>query len=200
MKHAGPVVVALMALVSLDIYAASPKPSGFLSDYDRLVEGEYLEAFWVDLSRIERTSAPRIQLGEIETAGSKNHKGVSVADCVGWLRQDLLASQMISDDASAPYRLDLAITHMDPGSAAKRILAGEFGAGHAQLQIEGRVIASESGEVVAECAERRRSSGAIGVQDLAGDAGPHIIEHLVSLISDDVANELVAAFTKRSGM
>ena len=120
-----------------------------------------------------------------------------MADCVGWLKSDLLKGRIISDSQEARYRLDLAITHMDPGSRAKRLLAGEFGAGHAQLQIEGKVIDVESNEVVASFAERRRSSGAIGIEDVAGDAGPHIIEHLVSLISADVNSELLASFLSR---
>jgi hypothetical protein len=86
---------------------------------------------------------------------------------------------------------------MDPGSRAKRLWAGEFGAGHAQLQIEGKVVDTENGEVIAAFAERRRSSGALGAKDLAGDAGPHIIEHLVSLVSADVNSELRATFTAR---
>lgn len=197
MRHARSIVL-LMAMVALNGYAASPKPSGYLSNYDRLVEGEYLEAYWADPGQIERSSSPNILLGDIATTGIKDHKGVTVDDCVKWLRNDLLSSRMISDDVSTRYRLDLAITYMNPGSAAKRLWAGEFGAGHAQLQIEGKVVDMESGEVIAEFAERRRSSGAIGIQDMGGDAGPHIIEHLVNLISDDVGSELLATLILRS--
>lgn len=190
-------IVFLLGGFALSASAASPKPSGYLSSYDRLVEAEYLEAFWVDIPGITRTQSPRFLLGDISVGGIEDHKGVTVDDCVAWLRTDLLSSAAIGDDPAAAYRLDLAITHMDPGSAAKRLWAGEFGAGHAQLQIEGKVVNIESGQVVAEFAERRRSSGALGAKDLAGDAGPHIIEHLVSLISADVNSELLATFTAR---
>ena len=149
------------------------------------------------MARIERSDAPNFLLGEISVGGIKDHKGVTVTDCVGWLRNDLLNGVVISDIQAAKYRLDLAITHMDPGSAAKRLWAGEFGAGHAQLQVEGKVVDIESGEVIAAFAERRRSSGSLGAKDLAGDAGPHIIEHLVGLISADVNSELLATFTAR---
>ena len=83
-------VVVLCGLMSVG-YAASPKPSGYLSDYDRLVEGEYLEAYWVDMPRVEKNAPPRFLLGEIAVSGIKDHKGVTVSDCVGWLRDDLLA-------------------------------------------------------------------------------------------------------------
>ncbi len=59
------------------------------------------------------------------------------------------------------------------------------------------MVAIESSEVVAEFAERRRSSGAIGLEDFGGDGGPHIIEHLVNLISADILSELEASFTAR---
>jgi len=189
--------IALISGFILPGYAAAPKASGYLSDYNRLQEGEYLEAYWVDMAEIKRSDSPSILLGEISVTRIKNHKGVTVADCVGWLKDDLLEGVVISDNQAAKYRLDLAVTHMDPGSAAKRIWAGEFGAGHAQLQIEGKVVDIESGKVIAAFAERRRSSGAIGIEDLGGNAGPHIIEHLVNLISADVNSELLATFLLR---
>ncbi len=198
MKYLHLAIIALVSGFVLTAYAAAPTASGYLSDYDRLIEGEYLEAYWVDIAQIQQSAAPSMLLGEISVAGIKHHKGVTVADCVGWLKRDLLERAVISDSQSdAKYRLDLAITHMDPGSSAKRLLAGEFGAGHAQLQVEGKVVDIESGEVVATFAERRRSSGALGAKDLGGDAGPHIIEHLVQLISTDVNSELLSTFSAR---
>ena len=198
MKHLHLAIIALVSGLVLTAHAGAPKDSGYLSDYDRLIEGEYLEAYWVDIAQIQRSAAPSVLLGEISVAGIKDHKGVTVADCVGWLKRDLLERAVISDSQSdAKYRLDLAITHMDPGSSAKRLWAGEFGAGHAKLQIEGKVVDIESGKVVATFAERRRSSGALGAKDLGGDAGPHIIEHLVKLISTDINSELLATFSSR---
>ncbi len=191
------VVIVLAGGFAVMANAASPKATGYLSDYDRLVEGEYLEAYWIDMAVIQRSKRPNVLLGEIATQEISDHKGVTVADCVGWLKNDLLSGAVVSADQGAPYRLDLAITYMDPGSAAKRILAAEFGAGHALLQIEGKVVDVKTGAVVAEFAERRRSSGGIGLEDLGGDAGPHIIEHLVGLISTDVNSELQASFVAR---
>ena len=190
-------IAAIACVFAVTAYAASPKSSGYLSDYAHLVEGEYLEAYWIDMAAIERSKSPAIGLGKISAIGVKDHKGVTVDNCVTWLKSDLQGKLISASYTDARYKLDLAITHMDPGSAAKRIWAGEFGAGHAQLQIEGIVIDTESGEVVAEFAERRRSSGAIGIEDVGGDAGPHIIEHLVSLIAADANSELQASFTVR---
>ena len=197
MKYSAFAVATLLCGLALSVQAASPQASGYLSDYGRLVEGEYLEAYWVDMAVIEKSQSPAILLGDIMTKGVKDHKGVTVDDAVNWLRADLQANTVSGNHPDASYKLDLIITHMDPGSAAKRIWAGEFGAGHAQLQIEGIVTDTQSGKVVAEFAERRRSSGAIGIEDLGGDSGPHIIEHLVSLIAADIESELQASFTAR---
>jgi len=197
MKYVQLTIILLVGGLFSAVQAASPKPSGYLSDYKRLTEGEHLEAYWIDLSQIERVDEPKILLGEISLSGVKDHKDVKVSDCVAWLKDALLKGVVITDSNAQKYRLDLAITHLDPGSAAKRILAGEFGMGHALLQIEGKVVYIESGEVVAEFAERRRSSGAIGIEDLDGHGGRHIFEHLVNLISADINSELLASFIKR---
>jgi len=197
MKYVQLAIFILVSSFMLPGHAAAPKASGYLSDYNRLVEGEYLEAYWVDMAAIVRSKSPAIELGEISAIGVKDHKGVTVDNCVAWLKSDLQGKLISASYTDSRYKLDLVISHMDPGSAAKRIWAGEFGAGHAQLQIEGIVTDTESGEVVAEFAERRRSSGAIGIEDLGGDAGPHIIEHLVSLIATDINSELQASFTVR---
>jgi hypothetical protein len=174
MKYLHLAIIALVSGLVLTAHAAAPKDSGYLSDYDRLIEGEYLEAYWVDIAQIQRSAAPSMLLGEIPVAGIKHHKSVTVADCVGWLKRDLLERAVISHSQSdAKYRLDLAITHMHPGSSAKRLWAGEFGAGHepSQLQVEGKVVDIESGKVVATFAERRRSSGALGAKDLGAMPG-----------------------------
>ena len=65
--------------------------------------------------KIRRSEAPRVQLVEISASGIKGHHMVSVDDGVGWLRNDLLAGIIHSAPKGAAYRIDLAITHMDPG-------------------------------------------------------------------------------------
>ena len=197
MKRLTRILVTAVMLFTASVNAASPTESGFLSDYDRLIEGEYLEAYWVDLPALQQSASPDILLGAINVDNIEDHKGVTVRNCVEWLAHDLTAHRVISNNENARYRLDIAITYMDPGSSAARLLAGEFGAGHAQLQIEGKIVDTTDNKVVAAFAERRRSSGSLGAQDLTGNAGPHIIEHLVNLISADISSELVASFFKR---
>ena len=52
MKYLHLAIITLISGFMLSGYAASPKKPGYLSDYDRLVEGECLEAYWVDMTRI----------------------------------------------------------------------------------------------------------------------------------------------------
>ena len=98
---------------------------------------------------------------------------------------------------NASMRLDLAITFMDPGSASDRLLAGEIGAGHAQLQIECKVIDISNGTLPAWFAERRRSSGDGGLNDLGGDAGRSLIKEMTQNISKDISKELLLTFSEQ---
>ena len=63
MRYSNLAVTVLISGFILSGHAASPKKSGYLSDYDRLVEGEYLEAYWVDITQIEKSDAPSMLLG-----------------------------------------------------------------------------------------------------------------------------------------
>ena len=70
------------------------------------------------------------------------------------------------DEVGVGARLELAITEMTPGSSSVRLWAGEFGAGHAFVQVEGQVLYVESGTELATFCDRRRASGAAGLKDV----------------------------------
>ena len=140
--------IITFGVVVVSAWAASPKPTGYLSDYSHLSHGHFLEAYWADSAAVE--PATELLLGQISALQIKDKKHITVSDCKDWLEHDILEHPLFSSDApNASYRLDLAITYMDPGSATKRIMAGELGAGHAQIQVEGKVIDTGSGETVA---------------------------------------------------
>jgi hypothetical protein len=86
----------------------------------------------------------------------------------------------------------MAITYLTPGNATARILAAELGAGHAFVQVEGKLTDAKTGEEIARFADRRRDSGSIGFEDVGGDAGPRLVERLLKGISADVVKELSA--------
>ena len=198
LKYLHRTVIALVSGFILAGCSSTPPPvtSGYLSDYHRLKPGTYLEEFWIDTGQVIKSEPPSIVLGEISAPGITDKEDVTVANCISWLTTGLLAGAAISDNKpDAGYRLDVAITYMDPGSASARILAGEFGAGHAKVQTEGKIIDINSGALIATFAERRRSSGAIGMDDLAGDSETGLIELMIKSISKDVNSELLSTFS-----
>lgn len=178
--------------------ASAPTTSGYLSNYSNLQAGEYLEKIWVDKNKVQKTDTVSILMGDVTTDKIGDKKGVTVQDAVSWLQSALEKEKVVlKKHQAALLRLDLAITFMDPGSASGRFLAGELGAGHAQLQIEGKVINIADGALIVAFAERRRSSGAIGLKDIGGDSGPNLVQAMTQDVSSDISRELLKIFSNR---
>lgn len=176
-----------------------PRPTGYLEDYKQLRPGKYLEQFWSDRDRIVQGQYKRIVMGRIEARVVDSAKVTGIQAC-SWLR-----SAVLRGDTSAEYlafgagpgkkaRLDLAITEMTPGDAFARIMAGELGAGHAWVQVEGRVTDEETGVLLVSFADRRRGSGVIGFRDVAGDSGPSMLHEMIIAIGFGIRNELDRTF------
>ncbi len=183
-------------LLTVVACASTPTASGYLDNYERLKAGQHLERFWGNTSAIHKTVSPKILIGEISVDMISDKKGVTVDECVTWLRTDLKKGDLFVESAADPVaKIDLAITFMDPGSATARIMAGELGAGHAQVQVEGKVTDIGSGTLLATFAERGDASGYIGLQDLGGDAGPIMIKHMIEHIAEAINSELEALFS-----
>ena len=198
MKYLHPTLVALVSGFILAGCSSTPIPveSGYLADYTRLRPATHLTQYWVDTDLIIKSEPPNIALGTISAPGIIDKEGVTVADCIGWLKTGLLSETAISDNnPDARYRLDVAITYMDPGSAADRILAGEFGAGEARLQTEGKITDMKTGQLVATYVESQHTSGEIGLNDIVGDSETDLIELLIRALSKNVNKELLASFS-----
>ena len=188
-----------MAVAGVLVAACStPTPGTYLDDYARMQEGTYLDQFWSNPERITERRYTRIVLGSIEPVGIEDQKGVTIEQALGWLRESFRYAQPAADppilfDGGATgrvARLELAVTRMDPGSAAARIFAGELGAGHVDVQVEGRLVDAEDGELLATFSQRTRASGAVGFRDVGGDAGPAMVEEIMGMIARAVQNEL----------
>lgn len=177
---------------------ASANKSGYLTEYERLHQGRYLESYWADTALNQQTVS-RIFIGTIDTSGITDHPNVTLDDASHWLKTSTVSSiqaqsgwQVVDQPDTSTSKLFLAITFLTPGSAAGRMFAGEFGMGHAIVQVEGKLIDSSSGKEVACFADRRRDSAVIGLEDLAGDAGPRIVKHMLMKIGSDFIKELSA--------
>jgi hypothetical protein len=153
---------------------------------------------WSDHDRIKQGQYKRIAIGRIESRVVDTEKVTGEQAC-GWLRSAVLKAGssetlVVGVPTGKTAKLDLAITEMTPGSAFARIMAGEIGAGHAWVQIEGRVIDEESGVLLASFADRRRKSGAHGFRDVMGDSGPAMVREMIRAIAGGIRSELAHEF------
>jgi hypothetical protein len=199
----GVLVVALL-LLGLSLSSCAPLRTGYLRDYDKLQKGKYLESYWSNTALIEKKKYSLIGVEAINVDRITNQTGVTTEDCRTWLQNALIRATStlrrqfvfwtVKDQEKAQTKLEIAITEMTPGSAGGRMFAGEFGLGHAWVQVEGRLVDIESNEEVVVFSERRRHSGAIGFRDLGGDAGPALVRELLEGIAADSVKELRETF------
>lgn len=185
--------------------AATPEHYGFVQEQQRLTAGRHVDMAWTDADRIARKKYLPLALVEIATRHVSDQKGITAAEAGSYLRDTIQQKAkkenlpLVSNkgDQSAEAKLELAITEMYSGSRMDRIFAAENGAGHAWVQVEGRVIDSESGEELAIFADRRRSSVWIGFRDVFRDSSPGLIREMLKGIAGDVVWELDESFQKK---
>jgi hypothetical protein len=181
--------------------------TGYLERQSELLPGRYLDGFWCSDRLNGQPSYSEIRLVSIEPRGIEDHRGVSVADAVLWLRAHLAPSApptgtvvLLSLPGAGPTAdLELAITEMTPGSVAARFWAGELGAGHAYVQVEGRLVDSGDGGLLCELVQRTRASGAVGFRDLGGDSGPAMVKQMLGMVARAIRGELGAKLGALSG-
>lgn len=175
------------------------RPTGYLENYKQLRPSNDIELLWSEHDRIVQGQYKRIVIGRIEARVVDSEK-VTGEEACKWLRYAVLGksasseSLVLGGETGKTAKLDLAITEMTPGSAFARIMAGELGAGHAWLQIEGRVTDEESGVLLLTLADRRRGSGAHGFRDTVGDSGPAMISEGITAIGGSIRRELAREF------
>jgi len=197
-------VVLFLALFTALPGCSTPKSSGYLADYERLEKGQFLERYFADEGAIASGSYGTVVLASVATDAIQDQKGVTKAECAQWLQDALLRDSEIAESIvpSSPTevstaQLNVAITEMSPGSAGARIFAGELGAGHAWVQVEGTITDSQTNTTLAAFADRRRSSGAIGFEDVGGDSGPALVRRMIEAIGEDIRQELRESFGLR---
>jgi hypothetical protein len=199
----------------------TPEPVGDDLKSFRYRKGKHLQRVWIS-DRLELLPAERvlIGLGAIDTAMISDRYELrltlkdswhrtSVADC----QQSLLAilSMPPIDDvlpaagSQAVYRLDLAITEMDPGQYFLRdAVPYGLGIGVAWLQVEGMLTDERSKTPVFAFVERRRNGDFLGFawlrgllrgESLRAMPGRTIIRELTESIALDLLREIRAALT-----
>lgn len=134
-------------------------------------KGRYLQQVWV-APKAERFLATSVLmgLGTVDVSGISDRSElttglrldtITATECQRYLMEGLSmpAIEEVRRNATseAIYRLDLAVTEMDPGQILLRQPATlAFGIGVAWLQVEGNLAQDRSGDVLFRFVERRR--------------------------------------------
>jgi hypothetical protein len=194
--------LTVTALAALSVVSCStPVATGYLKHQSQVEPGQFLDGVWCSDRLGSGPSYSAVKLISIEPRGIEDRRGVSAADAVSSLRGHLFAATgnspkedvLLSFSNAGPSAdLELAITEMTPGSVAARFWAGEFGAGHAYVQVEGRLTDSTDGGVLCELVQRTRASGAVGFRDLGGDSGPAMVKQMLGMVARALLSELIA--------
>ena len=178
---------------------ATAVPSGYPTDFGHMPPGRHVERFWWDASAIAAQPIGDVVLSRVDVSRTiADQDGVTREQAAQWLRAALISGMsdtvLVVTPSGTTARVELAITELTTGSAITRVLVGELGAGHAFVQVEGRVFAASGDRPIAEFADRRRDSGAAGLQDSFGDAGPDLVREMLTEIGRDLQREMREAF------
>ncbi len=196
------IVFLLLAIIFLGGCSSNVVNTGYHSNYAGFKTGVYVEKCSVNGSLLNKNNYSAIHILSLSTAAISNQEGVSVDDCVQWLKTYIASAAATkgvpvsfgSDNTTQPLVMEIAITEMTPGSAFGRMMAGEFGVGHAWVQVEGRITDEELDEIVFSFSDRRRSSDHIGLSDIGGNAGPGMVRKMLEEIANDMVNEIKLKF------
>ncbi|MHC4067036.1 MAG: DUF4410 domain-containing protein [Planctomycetota bacterium] len=194
-RHAISTITATLIVSSVS--CSTPVSTGYLDQQALHQPGQYLDGMWCS-DRVSRKPAySEVRISSVQAIGIRDRRGVSTEDAVSWLRAHLETSRgedvlLRFSDHGPVASLELAITEMDPGSAVARILVGELGAGHAFVQVEGKLTDATDGTLLCELVQRTRASGAIGFRDVGGDSGPAMVKQILGMIAAAVRDELRA--------
>ena len=194
----GGLAIVSVAALMLTGCTTNTVPSNFLAGTEGLHAGKFVQSYW-SASNVDRTNLAKIYLKPIDISQIQDAPDITAATAADALKNAAIKDirktgelDVTDKPESATATLALAITFMTPGSVSGRFWAAELGAGHAFVQVEGKVNDAATGKEIAAFADRRRDSGSIGFEDLGGDAGPRLVKRMVEAISSDFIKELLA--------
>ncbi|MEM5786649.1 MAG: DUF4410 domain-containing protein [Syntrophobacteraceae bacterium] len=177
--------------------------SGFLSGYEKLHQGKHLQNYWSS-AELTGENVSRIYIAPVE-GWNRDESSVTKADACRWLEEAVVSNIQKApgwkiSERPEEYKKNLfmSVTHLDTGSAAGRILAAELGAGHAFVQAEGKLTDSTTNKELASFTDRRRDTGVLGLEDLAGNAGRKLVKRMLEGIASDIVMELSNDLTARN--
>lgn len=177
-------LIALLACATASCASAPTTPISLPKDVP-LADGGYLDKVWLNRSAISEKLYSGIELSPITAIGVSDGKAVTVDDAKSWLREGFVGDSSrktptVGTMTKSVARLNLVVTEIDPGSTAARFWAGELGAGHAWVQVEGTLLGLEDHPVLAYFAHRQRASGVLTLENSRGkDSSPVLIRRMM---------------------
>lgn len=182
-KHAAAFAwLAGVALGLLAVGCASPRAATYVTAPE-LSRGRHVDQVWFDREAIRPAGYAKVGIASV--------RGFQIGDARLRAAGDPIV--LARADAGREARLDVAITELDPGSTMARFWAGEFGAGHAWVQVEARLTDAASGALIGALVERGRASGVATFRNSRGrDSVPGLVRDLLERIAGDIRRELSA--------
>lgn len=156
--------------------------------------GKNVDKIWVGDDAVSEIRSNGLVVEKIVIDSIKDEKGISRNECLNYLEKQIKDENfnigiLSSDSNPQNYKLTFVFTNMSPGNAASRVWAGEFGFGHANVELQA-IIKNADGKRIVEMSDSRNNSGGIGFRDTFGDAGPTLVKELIEQISDNILREL----------
>jgi len=163
--------------------------------------GTYIDGAWFDFSKIAELGITGVELTSVEPFRVSDVKNITVDEALNWLREGLTERQttdqiLAGGKSGAVAELEVVLTELDPGSTRTRFWAGEFGAGHAWIQVEGIIKEAETGSVVGRLVQRTRISGVFGLHNSrAKDSGPVLVRQILLKAGRAFQSEVATALS-----
>ena len=172
--------------------------SDYLQDHPPLKEGSYLDKVWFEDGVLSTDRYSEVRLESVRGIGVSDQTNITVAEAIQWLRQATIqpGTDSLVLKSTGPGKvanLELVITELNPGSTAARFWAGEFGAGHVWVQVEGKLTDTNSNKLLGYFVERDRKSGVATFRNSRGkDSGPGLIQDIIEDIGNKIRKEIGA--------
>lgn len=192
-------VAMFLCVVTLVGCASPPIRSDYAMDTPPLKKGSYLDNVWFDEDALSTNRYSEVRLEGVRGIGVSDQTNLTVDEAIKWLREATIepGKDSVVLESTGPGQqtaiLELVIIELNPGSTAARFWAGELGAGHAWVQIEGMLTDANSHKLLGYFVDRDRKSGVTTFRNSRGvDSGPGLIQDIIEDMGKNIRKEIAA--------
>jgi len=188
-------IVFLFCFLMIVGCASTPIRTDYSKNVSSLKAGIYLDNVWFDNNELSSNRYSEVRLTDVKGLGITDQTNITVAQAIEWLRESTIKPRkdnvvLKSSETGKTLNLELVITELNPGDTVTRFWIGELGAGHAWIQVEGKLTDAESKKLIGYFVERDRKSGVATFRNSRGyDSGPGLIQDMIDDIGNKIRNE-----------